>query len=139
MKAPHPVPPLLTAWLKGRNQSALVDSGMSPLAIFLIASNMAGQDGLPVAVLEEWAQTVRFERLLRAQCVPRLLSQMRNAGIAENAIYEAIGLDASLTLDENAALLEEEHQQARQHHIGMTQHYADVLGAARRGETQERE
>lgn len=131
MKAPNPVPPLLSAWLHERDQAALVDSGQHPLAIFMIAANMAGPTGLPVPVLEDWASTVRWECLMRAQSVPRLLSQLRQSGIADDAIDAALGLDASLSLDENEAAVEAEHQQARQHHIDMTQHYADVLGAAR--------
>lgn len=131
MKAPHPVPPLITAWLRNRDQTDLVDSGMHTLSIFLIASNMAGPDGLPAPVLEEWAYMVRVERLMRAQCVPRLLTQLRQAGFADTAINDAIGLDPSLSLDENAQLVEQEHQRARQHHIDMSPHYAGVLGADR--------
>lgn len=101
------------------------------MAIFMIASNMAGPGGLPVPVLEEWAFMVRIERLMRAQCVPRLLAQLRQAGLTDAAIYDAIGLDASLSLDENAQVVEQEHQRARQHHIDMSPHYAGVLGAAR--------
>lgn len=131
MKAPNPVPPLLSAWLRERDQAALVDSGLHPLVICMIAANMAGPTGLPVPVLEDWAFIARWERLMRAQSVPRLLSQLRQAGMADDAIYAALGLDASLSLDENEAVVEAEHQRARQHYIDMAQHYADVLGAAR--------
>ena len=138
MKAPHPVPPLITAWLRERDQATLVDSGMHTLSIFLIASNRAVPGGLPVPVLEEWAFMVRVERLMRAQCVPRLLAQLRQAGLTDAATCEAIGLDASLSLDESAQVVELEHQLARQHHIDMSQHYANVLGAARVAQEQPR-
>ena len=96
MKAPHPVPPLLSAWLRERDQAALVDSGMHPLVIFMIAARLAGPAGLPIPVLEDWSQTVRSERLMLGQSVPRLLLQLRQAGLADDAIYAALGLDESL-------------------------------------------